>query len=141
MKLIKKIAAASLLTIGLPIFILATIQSVDSSQSPEDREEALAVLCILGLPPTGLGGWLAWGLYRQERIQKLALKQEERDRINSTFFRLIEAGNGRITILRFAQETKLSGEEARRFLDQKAIEFDATFETDDKGGIYYYFQS
>jgi large subunit ribosomal protein L7/L12 len=63
------------------------------------------------------------------------------DRFNSTFFRLLSEGNGQITLLQFAKETQLSIEEARQFLDEKAQEFNATFDTDEKGGISYYFNS
>jgi large subunit ribosomal protein L7/L12 len=41
--------------------------------------------------------------------------------------------------VQFAKETQLSIEEARQLLDEKAKEFNATFDTDEKGGISYYF--
>jgi large subunit ribosomal protein L7/L12 len=61
------------------------------------------------------------------------------DRFNSTFFRLLLEGNGHITLVQFAKETQLSIEEARQLLDEKAKEFNATFDTDEKGDISYYF--
>ena len=61
------------------------------------------------------------------------------DSFNSTFFRLLSEGNGQITLLQFAKETQLSIEEARQLLDEKAKEFNATFDTDEKGDISYYF--
>lgn len=140
MKLIKKIAAGILLTIGVPIVLMGAVEGFNSDTSPEDREGALAALFLFGVPATGLGGWLVHGLYQQDQQQKQALKDAERDRLQSTFFALLEADNGYITVLRFAIETQLSGEEAKQFLDQKALEFDATFEADEKGGVSYHFQ-
>jgi len=52
---------------------------------------------------------------------------------------MLKADNGRITVLQLAMEAQLSGEQAKQYLDQKAKEFNATFEPSDKGNISYLF--
>jgi hypothetical protein len=105
---------------------------LNPQSKPNDKEGNWAALMILSLPATAIGGWLAWTAYKDGNKQSS-------DRLNSTFFRLLLEGNGHITLVQFAKETQLSIEEARQFLDEKAKEFNATFDTDEKGGISYYF--
>lgn len=132
MKRLKKVTAGLLLAFGIPFSILAVTELLNPQTKPKDKEGAMAALIVFTLPATAIGGWLVWGLYKEG-------KNENSDHLKSTFFRLLLEGNGRITVMQFARETKLSGEEARQFLDEKAKEFNATFDTDDKGGISYYF--
>jgi hypothetical protein len=66
-------------------------------------------------------------------------QKEISDRVRSTFYRLVTEHNGQITILRFAMEAELSGQEARQYLDQRAKEFNATFDVLDGGNIAYHF--
>ena len=56
------------------------------------------------------------------------------------FFRLVKEGEGRITLMRFAMEAQLSGEEAKQFLAQKVKEFDGNFDVSEQGDIAYRFQ-
>ncbi|WP_249070661.1 hypothetical protein [Argonema antarcticum] len=103
--------------------------------SPEDREEdANAALggLVLGIPAVAWGAWLARGLYRQG-------KQEKYDRLNSTFYRLIKESDGQFTVLRFAMEAQLPGKEAKKYLDEKAKEFQANFDVTETGDISYRF--
>ncbi|HEY9902355.1 MAG TPA: hypothetical protein V6D43_08000 [Candidatus Sericytochromatia bacterium] len=132
MKRLKKVTAGLLLAFGIPFSILAVTKLLNPQTKPKDKGGAMAALMVFTLPATAIGGWLAWGSYKEG-------KNENSERLKSTFFRLLLEGNGCITVLQFARETKLSGEEARQFLDEKAKEFNATFDTDDKGGISYYF--
>jgi hypothetical protein len=132
MKLFKKVIAGLLLAFGVPLSILAVTQILNPQTSQPDREDALTALILLTLPPTVVGGWLARGLYKQGQ-------KEISDRLRTTFYRLIKEGNGQITILRFAMEAELSGQEARNYLDQRAKEFNATFEALDEGDIAYRF--
>ena len=80
---------------------------MQAEKTEQDLDDAVGGLTF-GLPAVVAGSRLVWELRRQKR-------QETRDRLQSNFFRLIEEGNGRITVLRFAKDTQLSGEEARRF--------------------------
>lgn len=132
MKRLKKVIAGLLLAFGVPLSILAVTQILNPKTSPQDRDDALAVLFILTLPPTALGGWLVWGLYKQGQ-------KEASDRLESIFYQLLEANNGQITLMRFAKETQLTGEQAKQYLDRKAKEFNATFDVGTQGGIIYHF--
>jgi len=100
-------------------------------QSQQNRDQAARGL-IFGVPSLLLGGWLAWELYRQG-------KQEGRDRLQTIFYRLLQAGNGKLTLLQFALETQLPAPIAKQYLEVKAKEFDATFQVSDEGGISYHF--
>lgn len=104
----------------------------------EARDTAIGGL-ILGVPSVLLGGWLALGAYRQGQQEKKAIAQPAGDRLQSTFFELLQAGNGYITILQFALEAQLTATAARQYLDEKAKEFDATFDVSHEGAISYYF--
>jgi ribosomal protein L7/L12 len=133
----KTIAAGILLGIGLPITILATVQLIDQKispeePSPEDREGAVAALIILGLPPLTLGSWLAFSNLRHS-------KQAERDRLQAIFYQLLKEGNGHINALRFSMESKLSGAEAKEYLDDRAKEFNASYNVSEEGKLSYYF--
>ncbi len=131
MKAIKKVSAGLLLTIGF-IFLMVPVAVVTRKEStPQDRIDALGSF-VLGLPAAAWGGWLAWQLYRQGQ-------QEVRDRLHSSFYRLIQQGNGQISLLRFAMETQLPTATAKHYLDEKAKEFDATFDVSEEGGIFYHF--
>ena len=130
MKFITKITAGVLLGIGLPIALWA-ISDVANPKST-DKEGALAALCLFGLPPSALGGWLVLGGRRRS-------EQEDYDRLQTNFFNLLKRGNGRITALGFAMETGLTGAMAKTYLDERAREFGANFDVDDDGNLFYRF--
>lgn len=132
MKRCKKVIAGLLLAFGIPFSLLLVTEILNPQTKPKDKDDAMAALFILTLPAAAVGGWLAWGIYKGGA-------KEESDRLKSAFFQLLMEGNGRITVIQFAKATQLSGEEAKRYLDEKAKEFNATFDVDDKGGISYYF--
>jgi ribosomal protein L7/L12 len=150
MKTAEKIASGWLLLLGfvfllLPVSILERgsnqNQNMPICSTPnvnEARDTAIGGL-ILGVPSVLLGGLLALGAYRQGQQEKKAIAQPAGDRFQSTFFELLQAGNGYITILQFALETQLTATAARQYLDEKAKEFDATFDVSNEGAISYYF--
>ncbi len=88
----------------------------------------LTLLVFFGLAPTALGGLL---LYTSLRADRHAI----RDR----FFQLLQANQGRLSLLDFAAATRLEPAIARRHLDGWAKEFSATFEVSDDGDIDYVF--
>ncbi|UBF25211.1 hypothetical protein K9N68_26890 [Kovacikia minuta CCNUW1] len=118
MKRITKIVAGILLGIGVPITLLAGARLLDPKTLPQDRLELGLALVILGLTPTAAGGWLAWGSHG-------AGLRENRDRLQSTFFRLLKENNGHLTVIRFAMESGLDGQSAKLYLDDRAKEFNA----------------
>lgn len=150
MKTAEKLASGWLLLLGFAFLMLPSTALHDKNSTQkqtmplcstpnvdEVRDSAIGGL-ILGVPSVLLGGWLALGLYRQGQQEK-AIAQPTGDRFQSTFFRLIQSGNGYITVFHFAMEAQLTATAAKRYLDQKAKEFDATFDVSNEGVISYYF--
>ncbi|VEP12318.1 conserved hypothetical protein [Hyella patelloides LEGE 07179] len=60
-------------------------------------------------------------------------------RIREIFFNLIQNNQGSITELDLAIAANISGKDAKKYLEQFAVEFDATFEVTEKGHIVYLF--
>ncbi|MBE9039536.1 hypothetical protein IQ235_01835 [Oscillatoriales cyanobacterium LEGE 11467] len=139
LKLFKKVAATFLLIFGVPLSVWAIAEIVNPNSTSEDREDAIAALAILTLPPTALGSWLVWGLHKEHQQKLNAQFKAEGDLLQSVFFRILEDNGGQMTILRLAKEAQISGEEARVYLDRKAVEFNATFEVGEQGEITYQF--
>ena len=150
MKTVEKIASGWLLLLGF-VFLLLPASTLDrgSTQNQnmpicstpnvnEARDTAIGGL-ILGVPSVLLGGWLALGAYRQGQQEKKVIAQQAGDRLHSAFFELLQAGNGYITILQFALEAQLTATAAKQYLDERAKEFDATFDVSNEGAISYYF--
>ncbi|BAZ13192.1 hypothetical protein NIES4071_50310 [Calothrix sp. NIES-4071] len=138
MKLLTKFAAGSMLSLGF-LFLIASISALSSLQDKDnnslqirDARDSAIGCTALGVPLVVGGGCLILGARRQNR--KL-LSQH----LQSTFYNLVELGQGRISVLKFAKEANITGTEARQFLDNKAKEFNATFDLGKEGGIYYYF--
>lgn len=88
----------------------------------------LTLLIFFGLAPAGVGGLM---LYTSFKADQHAI----RDR----FFQLLQANQGRLSLLDFAAATRLEPTIARRYLDGWAKEFFATFEVTDDGDIDYIF--
>ncbi|MDX2239724.1 MAG: hypothetical protein NW224_03470 [Leptolyngbyaceae cyanobacterium bins.302] len=88
----------------------------------------LTVLIFFGLAPAALGGLM---LYTSFKADQYAI----RDR----FFQLLQANQGRLSLLDFAAATRLEPAIARRYLDGWAKEFFASFEVSDDGDIDYIF--
>jgi hypothetical protein len=138
MKFLTKLTAGFLLMSGflcLMVSVSALSQLPDKDQNTLEQQDATDTFVggiALGVPLVAGGGYMLWGLRR--RNEKLL-----RDRLDSTFYQMLKADNGRITVLQLAMEAQLSGEQAKQYLDQKAKEFNATFETSDQGNISYLF--
>ncbi len=75
----------------------------------------------------------------EQKHKKKELAAKSSEELREIFFRLIEEKNGQITVLQMSKEANLGGDEAKDFLDQRAVEFDAHFETNETGGIIYKF--
>jgi predicted HTH domain antitoxin len=135
MKIIRKILAGTFLTIGLGVLILGTNDLIDRKKTNEDKEGALAAIVILGLPSTAFGTWIIWNLQRQHQkeLQQLYLKKEQ------MFLQLLEQEQGRITITKFALYAQIPIEESKQFLEEKAKQLNANYETSEKAGIIYIF--
>ncbi|WP_017720619.1 hypothetical protein [Kamptonema formosum] len=100
---------------------------------------ALGMVALVGASriaaPVAVVLGLAWGWKRYQQQKK---KQAH---LNTIFYRLIQDNGGRITALDFAIKANLSGEEARQYLEERAVEFSAQFDVSEKGGVMYCFET
>ena len=132
-KIIKTTSAAILLSLSVILLASAIYAPFDSQTKPEERLDGLIACLVFGIPMTVAGGWLAWSLVQDRQHQ-------HRDRLQAAIAKLLRQNQGRVTVLDFALETKLSGDQAKQYLDERAREFNANFDVDDEGGIAYRFQ-
>ncbi len=141
MKPIKTVAAGLLLAFGFFCLIMSVsgLAETDPDEQDDGRDLAIGGLAM-GIPAVGVGGWLAWGLYREGKNKKLALDKEESDRLQGIFFQMIRERNGQITALHFAMESQLSAHQAKQYLEEQAKEFNADFEVSDRGDVIYRFK-
>ncbi|MEC4817916.1 MAG: hypothetical protein SAK29_32290 [Scytonema sp. PMC 1069.18] len=158
MKTAEKLAAGWLLTLGFMFLTLSAsaVMEKNTLRKPAPpgidmvvdypNEEAVVVLnntalhgLVFGVPTTVLGIWLALGLYRQSRQERRTLKQQLNDELQSTFYRLLQENNGRVTLLSFAMQSQLPPATARQYLDEQAKLFNANFKVSEEGGISYHF--
>ncbi|MDY6784705.1 MAG: hypothetical protein SW833_19535 [Cyanobacteriota bacterium] len=135
MKLLKKALTGLFLTLGSLILVLGIIDITDSTLSNEEKQEVLAAIIILGLPSMGMGTYLLWNLNQenQRNIKQLDLEREQ------LFLQLLQQQGGKITVTQFALAVKVSIKDAQQYLDRKAHQMGASFETTDEGGIIYKF--
>lgn len=139
MKFLRKMSAACLLSIGFLLSMHGIAQLPELANEEQTHQEKLEIresffmTMGLSLPMLAGGGLMLWRLHQKNQKQV-------RDRLDRIFYRTLKINQGRITVLEFAMESKLSGEEARKYLDIKAKEFNAHFETSDKGHINYRFE-
>lgn len=139
MKILRKIGAACLLSIGFLVAMHGVAQLPELANEEQTHQEKLQtresffMSMGLSLPMLAGGGLMFWRLHQRNQKQV-------RHRLDRIFYRTLKINQGRITVLEFAMESKLSGEEARKYLDIKAKEFHAHFEISDKGHINYRFE-
>lgn len=158
MKTAEKLAAGWLLTLGFMFLTLsasAIIARINTSKAiiirepgevdmiapqPNQYEDNGAVGgLICGIPSTLIGGWLALDLYRQSRQEKRAIHQQKSDRLQSLFYQMLQENRGRVTVLGFAMQSQLPATDARKYLDEKAKEFNANFKVNEEGAVSYHF--
>ncbi|MDG2617914.1 hypothetical protein P7L53_16865 [Thermoleptolyngbya sichuanensis XZ-Cy5] len=132
MKLLRQIAAGVLLSLSLLFLMVAALAPFDESEPPEERRDMVLGGLMLGVPMMLGGGWLLWGLRRDWR-------EEESDRLRSLFFETARAYNGCFSVMQFAMAANISGNMAKQYLDERAKEFEANFEVDEQGGVFYRF--
>jgi len=135
MRIVIKIAAGLLLLIGVPITILASVDVLNPQTSDEDRGDSFAALMILGLPPTVLGGLFVYSL----RQQRQAFKERDDLALEQMFLKLLQENQGAVSPIVFATQAQLSLDEAKKFLDEKAVQLNGLYEATEMGGIIYRF--
>jgi hypothetical protein len=130
---IEQLIAGICLTIGCIFLSIPVAVSLEAQPTIKNRNAAWGGL-ILGLPPALWGVWL-W----KERHWHNNLFQFQDREIDLMFVRLLQRYHGSITVLQLATNTNLTIDEARLYLDLKAIQLHGDFEIVDNGGIVYHF--
>lgn len=139
MRLFKKILAFFFLSFGIPFSLYAVSEIANPSTPTEDREGAVAALLIFSLPCTVIGSCLVWSLVQEQKQKRIALEAQSSEQLRDIFFHLLEENHGQVTVLQMSKAANLHGEEAKNYLDQRAVEFDANFETNESGAVIYKF--
>lgn len=129
-KNLKRVAVGILLGIGIPVTLFCLGDFLRKDNPRKANDIVLFLLC--GLPPIATAGLLIKSLTGENAtIQANSLQ--------SIFYQLLKENKGRITIVRLAMETHLSAEESKQYLDKKAVEFEATFDVNNEGAVFYCF--
>ncbi|MBO3459931.1 hypothetical protein G7B40_040095 [Aetokthonos hydrillicola Thurmond2011] len=132
MKLIKKATAGLLLAFGTILLASGAYAPFNHDISRQERESEAIACLLFGIPVTGAGAWLVWSLHQQNRKQ---VQQQ----LQSIFHQLLKLGQGEITVMQFALEAQLKADVAKQYLDERAKEFNATFNVGEDGEVYYCF--
>lgn len=108
---------------------IALITAILTSHATGIALTLLAIpLILFGLAPASLGAWV---LHASAKLQQQALRER--------FFHVLQATQGRVSVLDFAAAARLEPALARQHLDMWAREFSATFDVSEEGNIYYIF--
>ena len=119
--MIKKVAIALLLTLGLVSLIIPVNTIFDNNIKNSDTNAVFASLA-LGVSSFSIAGYLLWADKRKREQEKL-------NSLRKLFFEVIESSAGKINSLQFAKKVTLSGKanlsgnEATLFLDKMVKEF------------------
>ncbi|MDB9447316.1 hypothetical protein [Anabaena sp. CS-542/02] len=161
MKTAEKLAAGWLLTLGFMFLTLSVSATLEKKSvlKPVSKPYNQALVkefinqpavyyldntarngMIFGIPTMVLGGWLSLGLYRQSKNEQKALQKQLSDRLQSTFYQMLQENNGRVTVLGLAMNCQLPAATAREYLDMKAKEFNGDFHVSETGGVSYHFE-
>lgn len=138
MKFLTKVSAGLLLSFGSIFLMHVTVEalSTDNNKATQEQKREMAgklnAALALGLSGVGFGSLMILSLKKQNQKQLTS-------HLQYTFYRLVEENKGQISLLRFAKEAEITGQEAKLFLDSKAQEFNATFDHNHNGGVYYHF--
>lgn len=131
-RIAKPIGAGILLLLGFWCLGRVVETGLDPNPNRLGKRETMTAGLLVGVPAATGGAWLAFDIRRQRRLA--AAKQ-----LQDTFFRLVKAGRGKVTALRFSMEAQIDGEQAKAYLSDRSREYDATFQVDSEGGITYCF--
>jgi hypothetical protein len=88
----------------------------------------LASRMLLGVLTCSGGGLLLYGL-----------KPRQNEYLRSIFFQLLRSGQTEMTVLQFAMAAGVEGDVAKAYLDDRAREYEATFNVGTEGQVLYCF--
>ncbi|MEA5579998.1 hypothetical protein VB620_01425 [Nodularia harveyana UHCC-0300] len=137
MKIMIKVAGGLMLSLGIlclvaSVIALSELEGENNFIVQQEAEDRLVAGMVLGIPLTTGGGYMLWGLRRR-------YQRELKERIDSVFYQILAANQGKVTVLQLAMSAKLPGTEAKEYLNDKSQEFNASFECSDEGDITYLF--
>ena len=126
--------AAFFLSLGLTFLAIPAAQVLLPTAAPERSINRFGMVSLtIGTPMVASS---VWGIVNSV----FAAQKARKDRLRRTFHNLLEQNQGRISLLTFNRETNISGQEAKDFLNERAQEFNGTFELGENGGINYLFE-
>jgi hypothetical protein len=124
-KSIRVITATVLMASGLLVFGICGFEITKPGRI--DRGW-LVSRALLGIFPMAGGG-----------IVLASLRPSRKAYLRSIFFQLLESGQREITVLQFAMQAGIDGAEAKAYLDDRAREYEATFNVGPEGQVLYCF--
>ncbi|MEL7084340.1 MAG: hypothetical protein AAGM36_07545 [Cyanobacteria bacterium J06597_1] len=130
MKIIRK--AVSKILLLWAVIVAAFSVAMLFNEQAFTRKSAVPAFLIFGAPALGAGGWLAYGVRRQDENEQAVLLQQ-------TFYRLVMSQSGSIAVFQLAMVAGVSGDRARAYLDRCAYDFDGAFDLTDDGRVLYRF--
>ena len=136
MRFVKYTVAGILVAFGA-LFLAAGTYALFDEDSP--GTSAFVGCLILGVPPFAGGIWLYSATQKQSHNTQQSLLQAENKRRRDILYELIQAKEGKFTLLDFAIAADLPGDEARTFLQDQAKAFGADYSVTEKGDIVYHF--
>ncbi len=103
MKILKKVGAGLLLSLGFFCLMIAIGGLVDKDETPQEERESLDTVIggiAFGVPLMAAGGWIIRGLRKQ-------YQKDISDRLQSVFYQLVQQKNGYINVLNFATAAQI----------------------------------
>jgi len=128
----KTLGIGLLLILGALCLGRAIETALDHNPNRLGQRETITAGLLIGIPATTGGLWWGWQVHRQRRLA-------EAQRLREVFFKLVKAGRGKITPLRFSMEAHIDGAKAKAYLSDRSVEYDANFQVDVEGNITYCF--
>jgi hypothetical protein len=132
MKSFKTLLAGLSIAFGVVMSIPTTAEVVGMKAPPSKRSDSAVALLCFGLLPIGLGSWAL--LDAKQRRQKF-----QAGHLDDLFYQLLLQNSGTITPLGLAMQSGLSGSEAKLFLDDRAVQFNANYDVTEQGDVMYVF--
>jgi hypothetical protein len=124
-KSIRAITATVLIGSGLLVFGICGLEITKPGRI--DRGW-LVSRALLGIFPMAGGGILLAGLGPSRKAY-----------LRSIFFQMLESGQMEMTVLQFAMKARIDGDVAKAYLDDRAREYEATFNVGPEGQVLYCF--
>jgi hypothetical protein len=138
MTTIEQLITGTCLTIGCIFLSIPIAVSLDSQPTAKERGAAWGG-AIVGIPPTIMGLYLLTDARRRKHLNYKWMEEGVDREIDLTFARLLAQYQGSVTILQLAKVANLTVDEAKMYLEFKALQLNGDFEIVDNGGIIYHF--